>query len=575
MSIKIHLFCFVAFCFLAGCQTRKNEFQAPLLDNLGEYNLKVTTKSKDALRFFNQGLIMANAFNHLEAARSFREAARLDSTFAMAHWGIAYVLGPNYNTSGPLGEIEEIRNAVLKAKKYSADVSAWEKALVNAIAIKFPLNNTKTNAEGYAEAMRNAYREFPDSDIIATLFAESVMNLHAWDLYEKKGGNPRPWTPDIVDALEKAMAINPKNPLANHLYIHAVEAAPDVEKGLQSANRLKTLVPSAGHLVHMPSHIYINTGHYYEGSMANEDAVKQDSIYIAKCKVEGVYPQLYYPHNYHFLAATAALEGRGARAIEVSFKMSEIIGKKYLYEPGFETTQHYITIPYNVLVKFAQWEKILSLPAPEYSLHYPKAIWHYARGMAYANIRRVNLARTELDSLVTLANEEDVKSMFIWEINKMSDVARIAELVLRAEISKAEGNLSQSVDYLKEAIVTEDGLNYTEPPDWFFSVRHLLGDVYMRLGQYKLAEQIYREDLETFPRNGFALNGLYHSLVKQGNMEEAATVKEEFIKAWQRADSKLEYSCIDENQRTNLVIRVKESTPEELLYIADAFCSFK
>lgn len=575
MSIKIHLFCFAAFCLLVRCQTSKNEFQAPLLDNLGQYTLEVTTQSKDALRFFNQGLIMANAFNHLEAARSFREAVRLDSTFAMAHWGIAYVLGPNYNTSGNLGEIQEIRNAVSKAKEYSANISPWEKALVNAITIKFPADNTETNAEGYAEAMRSAYREFPENDIMATLFAESIMNLHAWDLYEKKGGNPRPWTSEIVDALEKAMAVNPENPLANHLYIHAVEGAPDVEKGLTSADRLKTLVPSAGHLVHMPSHIYINTGHYYEGSLVNENAVKQDSIYIAKCKVEGVYPQMYYPHNYHFLAATAALEGRGARAIEASFKMSEIIGKNYLHEPGFETTQHYITIPYNVLVKFAQWEKILSLPSPGDSLHYPKAIWHYARGMAYANIDKVNLAKTELDSLVALANEEDVRSMLIWEINKMSDVARIAELVLRAEIAKGEGSLSQSVNYLQEAAALEDGLNYNEPPDWFFSVRHLLGDVYLRLGQYQPAEKVYREDLQTFPRNGFALNGLYHCLVKQGNMDEAAAVKEEFIKAWQRADSKLEYSCIDKNQRNNLVIRVQESTPEALLYIAGAFCSIK
>ncbi len=577
MSIrkKMYLLCCAGLFLLAGCQSGNREFQAPLFDDLGDFSLNITTKSDDALRFFNQGLIMANAFNHLEAARSFREAARLDPECAMAHWGIAYVLGPNYNTSGNLGETEEIKSAVAKAVEYSKEITDWEQTLIQAMAVKFSPGRVSANEDGYAEAMRNAYLKFPESDIIATLFAESVMNLHAWDLYEKKGGEPRPWTPEIVTALEKAMAINPNNPLANHLYIHAVEAAPDVEKGLQSADRLRMLVPSAGHLVHMPSHIYINTGQYYEGSLANEDAVKKDSIYIAECKVSGVYPQMYYPHNYHFLAATAALEGRGARAIEAAFKMSEIIGKNYLREPGFETTQHYITIPYNVLVKFAQWEKILSLPEPEYLLHYPKAIWHYARGVAYANMNKTSLAHIELDSLIRLADTEDVKSMLIWEINRMSDIARIAELVLRAEISKSNDDLSQAAGYLKEVIVLEDALNYNEPPDWFFSVRHLLGDVYLRMGEHALAEKVYREDLGVFPKNGFALNGLYHSLLKQGKTTDAEPVKEEFLKAWKRADSKLAYSCIDRDERTNLVIRVQESSPNDLLYIADAFCNKK
>jgi tetratricopeptide (TPR) repeat protein len=517
---------------------------------------------------------MANAFNHMEAARSFKESVRLDSTCAMAYWGIAYVLGPNYNTSGNLGEQQEIRAAVAKAVQYSENVSDWEKELIGAVAVKFA-DIAAVNTEGYAEAMRKAYSKYADNDIIATLFAESIMNLHAWDLYEKKGGNPRPWTPEIVSVLENAMAINPDNPLANHLYIHAVEAAPDVEKGLPSANRLKTLVPAAGHLVHMPSHIYINTGDYYEGSVANEEAVKRDSTYIAECKVSGVYPQMYYPHNYHFLAATAALEGRGARAIEAAFRTSEIIGRSYLKQPGFATTQHYITIPYNVLVKFAQWEKILALPAPDSSLHYPKAIWHYARGMAYAHTENINRAKTELDSVVTLAGNDDVKAVFIWEINRMSDIAAIAVLTLKAEIARKEGDLQKAVQYLKEAVVLEDALNYNEPPDWFFSVRHALGDAYLQLDENVLAEQVYQEDLEIFPKNGFALNGLYHSLNRQGKEDEAATVKAAFEKAWKRADSKLEYSTISEKERKNLVIRIVESTPEDLMFIAGSFCNTK
>lgn len=352
-----------------------------------------------------------------------------------------------------------------------------------------------------------------------------------------------------------------------------MEAAPDVQKGLRSAARLKTLVPGAGHLVHMPSHIYINTGHYYEGSLANEEAVRQDSIYIAECRVNGVYPQMYYPHNYHFLAATAAFEGRGARSIEASFKMSDIIDRNYLRKPGFETTQHYITIPYNVLVKFAQWEKILALPEPETDLHYPRAIWHYARGMAYANTENFDAAKRELESLVVLAAEEDVQAMRIWEINRMSDIAKIAELVLRAEIARRQGVFSDAVKYLLAAVEREEALNYGEPPDWFFSVRHPLGDVYMEMNKYTDAERVYREDLELYPKNGFALNGLYHSLKRQGKTSEAEVVKKEFEEAWKRADSKLRYAGIDEESRTNLAIRLDESAPGDLIYLAGAFCS--
>jgi tetratricopeptide (TPR) repeat protein len=561
---------------ITGCSKKESEkFNAPLFTNLGTYRLDITTQSESALKFFNQGLIMANAFNHLEASRSFAEAVRQDSTCAMAYWGVAYVLGPNYNSASNMGELEEIRSAVKHAVQYSEAVAPWEKLLIKAIATKFPLDSAYTNAEAYSESMRKAHEQFPKNDLIATLFAESIMNLHAWDLYTTKGGKPKPWTPELVEVLEKALVINPNNPLANHLYIHAVEAAADVEKGLESANRLKTLVPGAGHLVHMPSHIYINTGHYYEGSLANEEAVKCDSIYIAECNVKGVYPQLYYPHNYHFLAATATLEGRGARAIEAAFKMVEIIDKKFLKQPGFETTQHYITIPYNVLVKFAQWEKILVMPKPDTSLYYPTAIWHYARGMAYANTNKVGLAKVELRMLETLANTDEVKNMLIWELNHTSDVAQMAIYTLQAEIERKEGSIEKAARFLRDAVMLEDALTYTEPPDWFFSVRHMLGDVYMEAGEYALAEQAYREDLKRFPNNGFALHGLFHSLVSLGKIEEADIVKENFEAAWLRADSQLQYAGIDPHQRKDLAIRLVESTPNSLMYIAGTFCSPK
>jgi tetratricopeptide (TPR) repeat protein len=571
--ITIALGCMVGAVLLYRCKTPTGPiFEAPLFKNLGEYKRDATSRSSNALAFFNQGLIMANAFNHIEAARSFKQAVKLDSTFALAHWGIAYVLGPNYNTAGNMGEVQEIRTAVANALKYADQTQPWEQALIKAIAIKFPADTTSTDGEGYAEAMRLAFRQFPDDDLIATLFAESIMNLHAWDLYTRKGGEPKPWTPEIVSTLEKALSVNPANPLANHLYIHAMEAAPDVEKALISAKRLQYLVPGAGHLVHMPSHIYINTGDYYEGSLANEAAVKVDSAYVAECNATGVYPQMYYPHNYHFLAATAALEGRGARSIEASFRMAQIIDKFYLEQPGFETTQHFITIPYNVLVKFSQWEKILVLPRPDHGLPYPLAIWHYARGMAFANTGKHERAAESLDSLEFYGRNEALKTMLIFEMNSMSDVAQIAILNLKAEIAWKKNNLETAADLLRQAIMIEDNFNYTEPPDWFFSVRHSLGDLYLQMGKYTLAEQMYREDLAQFPRNGFALNGLYHSLVKQNRNTEAEPVRIAFEEAWRRADSKLLFSRIDEAQRTDLVLKITESAPNTLIFLAGTVC---
>lgn len=546
------------------------QFNAPLFDNIGAYEIKITANSESAQKFFTQGVIMANAFNHAEAARSFREAIRLDSLCAMAHWGLAYVLGPNYNTKSDLGDRQEIRTAVDRAVALSKDIQPWEKGIIQAIAAKFP-KDSETQDEAYAEAMRTLYAQFPNNEFIVTLFAESLMNLHAWDLYTRKGGEAKPWTPEIREVIEHALSLNENSPLANHLYIHAMEAAADVEKAIPSANRLKTLVPAAGHLVHMPSHVFINTGDYHEGSLANEAAVIVDSIYIAECLVKGVYPQMYYPHNWHFLSATAALEGRGARSIEAAFKTAAVIDKYYLTQEGFETTQHYSTIPYNVLVKFAQWEKILALPEPE--LLYQKAIWHYARGMAFANTGELQKASSALNYVNELSQTAEVQNLKIWEINSGYDVVSIAQLVLDAEIKRYTNDWEGAITSLTKAIAIEDALNYNEPPDWFFSVRHSLGDIYLELKRFNDAERIYREDLTYWVKNGFALNGLYHSLLGQERKEEAAAVKKQFDQAWRHADSELKYSRIDEAKRKDLAIRIDENSPGSLVYIAGNFCS--
>ncbi len=573
MSVtKISFIPLMVFLCITGCKEVRPSFEAPVLKNIGSYSISVTTKSTYSRMFFNQGIIMANNFNHAEAERSFREAVRQDTTFAMGYWGIAYTLGPNFNSVDNMGAVNEIRSAVAKAVRLGENVSLWEQALINAIQIKFPMDTTLTDGEGFAKSMKQAFTQFPDNSFVATLYAESVMNLHPWDFYAGKGGAPRPWTAEIVSLLEKVISIDPQNPMANHLYLHATEASPDVSKALPSAERLKTLVPSAGHLVHMPSHIYINTGDYHEGSMANEAAVIADSIYIAQCKSQGYYPQMYYPHNYHFLAATAAFEGRGARSIEAAYKTAGLVSKQYYHEPGYEMVQHYLTIPSHILVKFGQWEKILTLPKPTDDLIYPTAIWHYARGMAYASLDNVERAKEELKRLNELSQSTEIANQLNWGINKVTEVCTISSKVLQAELYIKNAEYNKAILLLTEAIAIEDNLNYTEPPDWFFSVRHLLGNLLISTKDYQAAEKIYREDLTYWPKNGFALSGLFESLNGQRKTKEAEAVNEQFKEAWKYADTDLKGSVVDPAKRKNLTLKIDETSPSTLVYLASSLC---
>lgn len=558
---------------LTSCKQEQVVFHAPLLKDIGNYSIAVTTASPHAQHFFNQGIIMANNFNHDEAERSFREAIRLDSTFAMGYWGIAYVLGPNFNSAANMGTIEEIRKSVVKAAVLSEKVAPWEKEVIKAIQVKFPIDTTAADNEGFSAAMRHAYDQFPDHSFVATLYAESVMNLHPWDFYDGRGGAPREWTPELVSLLEKVIAIDPGNPLANHLYLHATEASGNFDHALKVAERLKTLVPAAGHLVHMPSHIYINTGDYHEGSLANEKAVKADSAYIAECKAQGYYPQMYYTHNYHFLAATAAFEGRGARSIEAAYKTAGLVDKKYYFEPGYEMVQHYLTIPSHILIKFGQWEKILTLPAPEDSLVYTTAIWHYARGMAYINTGKAEQARQELKLLNELSKAPSIAEQMNWGINKVTEVCSIASRVLESELKASEGKNEEAIRLLTQAIAVEDHLNYTEPPDWFFSVRHLLGNLLLKTGNYVQAEKIYQEDLKNWPKNGFALSGLAESLKGQGKIKEAEETTRLFHEAWKLADTHLKGSVVDPATRKELALKIDTNSPRTLVYLAGTLCT--
>jgi tetratricopeptide (TPR) repeat protein len=521
----------------------------PLFGGLTEnFTYPVTTDSKVAQKYFDQGLMLAYGFNHAEAARSFQEATRQDPECAMCWWGLGYVLGPNYNAGMEPEVLPMANEAIAKAKLLSHNCTPKEQALIKALSKRYPKSleeDPKPFYQAYADAMIEVNKQFSDELDIAAMTAEALMDMHPWDLW-LKDGTPQPWTPQILEIIEGILTNMPDHVQAIHLYIHATEAGPDPERAIKYANTLRKLVPGSGHLVHMPSHTYINTGHYHEGWVANERAVKIDSNYVEVCHAAGIYPLAYYPHNWHFLTACAALEGKGNRAVEASRYMAEyVVNKELINEPTFGATlQHFYSIPWYVMVKFAKWDDILAEPMPDASMKYPLSIWHYARGMAYAGKGDLTAARKELKAVKTIEADTSLKSLKIFDINNAHQLVSIAANVLEGEIAQRNGDFKTAIPKLAKAVEIEDQLAYTEPPDWFFSVRHLLGDVLMKAGEYATAEKIYREDLKNFKENGWALIGLHNALVRQGKKAEAKAVKERFDVAWQHADMPLASSVL-------------------------------
>ncbi len=521
---------------------------APLFEGMDLLSYPVTTKSPEAQKYFNQGILFAYGFNHAEAARSFYQAIRLDSTCAMCYWGYAFVLGPNYNAGMDPGHYERAFEAMNSANKYAASCTAKEKGLIKAMTVRYtkeaPKNRSHLDST-FMEAMKVLHHQYPEDVDIASIYAESLMDMHPWDLWEKEGA-AKPWTPEIIKAIEVAIKLNPNHPGGHHYYIHALEASPYPERALPSAKKFDDgLVPRAGHLVHMPSHIYINTGDYHLGSIANINAFKQDSTYITQCHAQGAYPLAYYPHNYHFLAATATLEGKSEWALDAANKMSKHVNHKGMLIPELATLQHYYAIPYFVMVKFGKWEEILKMPAVDTSLIYPAGIRNYARGMAYLGLKDLEKAKVELIALKEVASLDTLKTLTIWEINSLHTVVDIAQKVLEGELLAAEGKTEESIRLLTQAVQLEDQLNYNEPPDWFFSVRHHLGAVLLTNGQPDEAIKVYLDDLERFPKNGWALSGLKQAYLDSKQSAKADETDARLKEAWAYADVKLTGSKVE------------------------------
>ncbi|GAA3574089.1 hypothetical protein [Snuella lapsa] len=517
----------------------KTDKVAPLLEGYDVIHYPITTKNSLAQTYFNQGMALAYAFNHAEAARSFYYATKLDPSCAMAYWGYAYVLGPNYNAGMEDDNYQRAYEAITKAKTLSNNATDKEQELIETMAIRYapepPEDRSQLDID-YSKAMKTLYSKYPNDPEISALYAESIMNLHPWDLYHKDG-TPKPWTPEIVTLLETLIENTPSHPGAHHFYIHAIEASNTPERSDASAKKFdEGLVPGSGHLLHMPSHTYIRTGEYHKGTLANIAAVKADSTYVTSCHAQGAYPLAYYPHNYHFMAATATLEGNSHWAMIGANKVSEHVHPEIMQQPGWGTLQHYYTIPYYVAVKFKKWDTILNMDLNTYDLIYPKAIRLYAEGMAHIGKGNVDKAEDALSLLKTLANDEALKDITIWDINTTYELIQIAKRVLASEIASQKGDYNTSITLLEEAVTIEDALNYNEPPDWFFSIRHHLGAVQIKAGLFKEAIKTYETDLKNFPKNGWAHHGLKAAYTGLNDTENISRVNKLIAESWAHAD---------------------------------------
>lgn len=517
---------------------------APLLTTLGDYGFKITTSSEEAQQFFNQGLNLYYGFNHLEAYRSFREAARLDPSCAMCWWGQALSLGPNINAPMDPSDAGLVYKAVRRAQVNAANASPLEQGLIEAVAKRYVAEAPDDRSpldKAYADAMREMQTKFPDVDEVTTLTSEALMDLHPWD-YWLRDGKPQPWTPEILSLMEMVMKRSPRHPGANHLYIHINEASSNPGKATASADLLRDLVPGAGHLVHMPSHIYIRTGRYAEGIAANEKAVAADEDYISTCRAQGMYPLAYYPHNYHFYWACAQMSGRGKLSLEVARKLVTKTATAKMGEPDWVTLQHYFVTPWFSMVRFSQWNELSVEAKPADSLFYAVAIWNYAQGMRAVKTGSPGEAKKHLDEINRVLTDPAVANQRIWGINSFSDVLGIASNVLEGEYLSASGKTDEAIKALQAALKSEDGLLYQEPPDWYYPVRETLGNIYLKAGKPKDAEKMFNEDLSMYPENGWALSGLYNAVKAQGRKKEAEAVRVRFEKAFKDADVDLKNS---------------------------------
>lgn len=534
MKTLAKVLCGVLLCSAVVAQDHASHTQAhavTLVNGLGDLHHPVSTKNVEAQKFFDQGLRFIYAFNHDEAARSFQHAAELDPKLAMAFWGVAEAIGPNYNDPADPDRFKHAHDAIQKAVDLADGASASEHAYIEAMARRFPADpnsDLKKAAGEYRDAMRQVSAQFPDDLDAATLFAESGMNLHPWGLWHQDG-TAEDGTDEIVGTLESVIRRDPDHLGAVHYYIHAVEASRNPERALASANRLASIAPGAGHIVHMPAHVYIRTGDYEAAVKTNQKAAEVDRAYIKATGVQGIYPVMYYSHNLHFIAMCAAMNGN----YPVARKNADLLVANVAPHVKEMPLDGFMTIPIAVEARFHHWSEILKMPAPDPALKTTGIFWHFGRGLALAATGKI--AGAEAEHKIIAEAEAATPSDAIFQMpinNKTKDILKIAENVLGAKIAMVKKDNAAAVSMLRQAVAIQDTLKYDEPQDWFFPVRESLGAALLMNGDAAGAEKVFREDLEHNPRNPRSLFGLQQSLLQQRRDYDAQFVQKQFESSW-------------------------------------------
>ncbi|HEU4688311.1 MAG TPA: alpha/beta fold hydrolase, partial [Vicinamibacterales bacterium] len=515
---------------------------APELDGLGTLHMPVTTAVPRAQRFFDQGLRLLYAFNHAEAIRAFREAARLDPELAMAYWGEAIALGPNLNAPMTQENGRQAYAAIRRALKTANRVTPPERALIDALALRYAPDGKGDRValnRAYADAMQKAADRFSDDLNIQTIYADAAMNTMPWD-YWQKDGTARPETARLIDVLERAIARQPDHAGALHYHIHLLEASADPDRAEASADRLGSLMPAAGHMVHMPAHIYLRVGRYADAAEANVRAIAADEDYLAQCQAQGLYPISYYPHNLHFLWAAATLEGRRAAAVDAAKKVAEKV--PHHHAGAVAWTADFPVTPMLAYVRFGLWQEMLTEPAPPVNQPYAIGVWHYGRGLGFVARARLDMAASELSALKAVMKHEAFATT-LKDLPLLTNL-QMASRILEGELALKHGKVDSAIAVLREAVTIEDGLPYSEPPVWHQPTRQVLGGVLLDAGRAADAEVVYREDLQRVRENGWSLFGLSKSLAAQNKSSEAHDVQRRFEKAWARSEVKLTSSRI-------------------------------
>jgi len=528
--------------FLLACSASAQQKPAYLMEGLSSLHHPVSTQNAEAQKFFDQGLRLVYAFNHEEAARSFRRAAELDPKLAMAWWGVALAVGPNYNLPVDPEREKLAVEAIEKAHALGSSATPIEQAYVVAMSKRFsadPKPDYHQLDVDYSKAMADLTHRYPDDLDAATLYADSLMNLRPWQLWNHDG-TPAEGTSEIVSTLEGVLRRDPNHIGAMHLYIHAVEASPNPERALPYAERIPTLAPAAGHLVHMPAHIYERTGNFDGARAQNVAAAKADETYAASTGSQGIYMMMYYSHNLHFGAVSASMQGRCAEAKSQADRLADNLRPMAGDKEMGAMIEPFLGMQFAMAVRCSRWDDMLAISDPQAHTRALKAFWLYGRGLALAARGKLDEAESIHKQLAAVEAATPKDEFFMPPVlNHASQIFHIADDVLGARIAAAKGDKSAAIALLRDAVANQDQLLYDEPADWYYPVRESLGGMLLQSGDDKAAEQVFREDLERNPRNPRSLFGLAEALTRQNRAYEASWIKQQFDAAWQGADVSL------------------------------------